>query len=56
MVFDTIAMSYRGAPIRYDPHRPGYHYSNMSWQLPGIDLTEGDLMGTSDHGCFQRYP
>lgn len=34
----------RGAPIEYDAHRHGFFYADMSWQLPGIDLTEGDLM------------
>jgi predicted DNA-binding transcriptional regulator YafY len=34
----------RGAPIEYDPHRHGYWYTDLSWQLPAIDLTEGDLM------------
>lgn len=41
---DIEKMRDRGAPIEYDPRRHGFYYSNMSWQLPGIDLTEGDLM------------
>jgi proteasome accessory factor B len=41
---DIEKMRDRGAPIEYDPQRHGYYYSDMSWQLPGIDLTEGDLM------------
>ena len=41
---DIEKMRDRGAPIEYDPHRHGYYYTDMSWQLPGIDLTEGDLM------------
>ncbi|TVR50943.1 MAG: WYL domain-containing protein [Spirochaetaceae bacterium] len=35
----------RGAPIEYDPTRHGYFYTDENWQLPGIVLTEGDLMG-----------
>ena len=41
---DIEKMRDRGATIEYDPHRHGYYYTDMSWQLPGIDLTEGDLM------------
>ncbi len=35
----------RGAPIEYDAQRHGYYYTDENWQLPGIVLTEGDLMG-----------
>tara|TARA_B100000614_G_scaffold154855_1_gene137125 strand:+ start:283 stop:1269 length:987 start_codon:yes stop_codon:yes gene_type:complete len=41
---DIEKMRDRGAPIEYDPRRHGFFYSDMSWQLPGLDLTEGDLM------------
>lgn len=41
---DIRMMRDRGAPIEFDTHRQGYYYSNMSWQLPGIELTDGDLL------------
>lgn len=41
---DIEKMRDRGAPIVYDTHRHGFYYADESWQLPGIDLTEGDLM------------
>jgi predicted DNA-binding transcriptional regulator YafY len=41
---DMGEMRDRGAPIEYDPRRHGYYYSDLSWQLPALDLTEGDLM------------
>jgi predicted DNA-binding transcriptional regulator YafY len=41
---DMNEMRDRGAPIEYDPRRHGYYYSDLSWQLPALDLTEGDLM------------
>lgn len=34
-----------GAPIEYDPSRKGYHYAEPGWSLPGIQLTEGELLG-----------
>lgn len=34
-----------GAPIEYDPSRKGYHYTESAWALPGIQLTEGELLG-----------
>ena len=34
-----------GAPIEYDPARKGYHYTQPAWSLPGILLTEGELLG-----------
>ena len=34
-----------GAPIAYDPSRKGYYYSDESWSLPGIRITEGELLG-----------
>ena len=33
-----------GAPIEYDRRRHGFFYADMSWSLPSIHLTEGDLM------------
>ncbi len=41
---DIEKMRDRGAPIEYDPHRHGYYYTDTSWELPAINLTEGDLM------------
>lgn len=34
-----------GAPIEYDASRHGYYYSDETFELPGILLTEGDLLG-----------
>ena len=34
-----------GAPIEYDPSKKGYHYAERGWSLPGIQFTEGDLLG-----------
>ena len=33
------------APIAYDPSRKGYHYTQPNWTLPGLRLTEGELLG-----------
>ena len=33
-----------GAPIEYDPARNGYVYTEPSWSLPNIRLTEGELL------------
>ncbi len=41
---DIEKMRDRGAPIEYDQRHHGYYYSDLSWQLPAIDLTEGALM------------
>ncbi|MFH1422035.1 MAG: WYL domain-containing protein [Planctomycetota bacterium] len=32
-----------GAPIEYDFKNKGYFYTDTSWQLTGLDLTEGEL-------------
>lgn len=32
-----------GAPIEFDRYHNGYHYTDTAWQLPGLDLTEGEL-------------
>ncbi len=32
-----------GAPIEYDRERKGYRYTNDSWMLPSLMLTEGEL-------------
>lgn len=31
------------APLGYDPVRRGFHYTDRTWQLPAVDLTEGEL-------------
>ena len=41
---DIEKMRDSGAPIEYEPRRHGYYYTDESWQLPAINLTEGDLM------------
>ncbi|MCE9636439.1 MAG: WYL domain-containing protein [Planctomycetes bacterium] len=33
----------RGAPLAYDRDRRGYYYTDPSWQLKRLDLTEGEL-------------
>ncbi|MBN1256586.1 MAG: WYL domain-containing transcriptional regulator [Planctomycetes bacterium] len=32
------------APLDYDPARQGYHYTDRSWMLPMMDLTEMELL------------
>jgi len=34
-----------GTPIAYDPSRKGYHYTDRDWSLPGLRVTEGELLG-----------
>ena len=36
-----------GAPLEFDRPRGGYHYTEPHWSLPGIRLTEGDLLGVA---------
>jgi proteasome accessory factor B len=31
------------APIEYDPDRRGYFYTETSWRMPRLELTEGEL-------------
>lgn len=33
-----------GAPIEFDPQRNGFCYTNPSWSLPAMQLTEGELL------------
>ncbi|NQT91799.1 MAG: WYL domain-containing protein [Lentisphaerae bacterium] len=33
------------APIAYDPSRKGYHYTDRNWSLPGLRVSEGELLG-----------
>ena len=32
-----------GAPIEYDRKRQGYYYTDITWFLPALSVTEGDL-------------
>ncbi len=32
------------APIRFDPRRNGYHYTEPTYRLPLFQLTEGELI------------
>ena len=32
------------APVAYDAERKGYYYTVRSWVMPGLDLTEGELL------------
>lgn len=41
---DIEKLRMRGAPIEYDARRHGWYYADDTWQLPALDLTEGDLM------------
>lgn len=41
---DIEKMRDQGAPIEYEPRRHGYYYAHDNWQLPAMNLTEGDLM------------
>ncbi len=34
----------QGAPIEYEPSRHGYFYTDENFQLPALNLTEGDLL------------
>lgn len=34
-----------GAPIAYDASRKGYYYADRNWSLPGIRVSEGELLG-----------
>ncbi|TVR02305.1 MAG: transcriptional regulator, partial [Spirochaetaceae bacterium] len=34
----------QGAPIEYDARRHGYFYSDESFSLPALSLSEGDLL------------
>lgn len=41
---DIEQMRDDGAPIAYDERRHGYYYTDLSYRLPALQLTEGDLM------------
>jgi predicted DNA-binding transcriptional regulator YafY len=32
-----------GAPLDYDPQKRGYVYTESSWSMPGLQITEGEL-------------
>jgi proteasome accessory factor B len=42
---DVEFLKERGAPLEFDAARNGYRYSDRSWRLPALDLTEGELFG-----------
>jgi predicted DNA-binding transcriptional regulator YafY len=42
---DRSFMIYRlGAPIEFDRERGGWYYTDKTWSLPGIYVTQGELM------------
>ena len=42
---DRSFMIYRlGAPIAFDRERGGWYYTDKTWSLPGIYVTQGELM------------
>ena len=42
---DRSFMIYRlGAPIEFDRERGGWFYTDKTWSLPGIYVTQGELM------------
>jgi len=41
---DIEFLKERGAPLQYDSVKNGYRYTDRSWQLPALDLTEGELL------------
>jgi len=42
---DREFMIYRlGAPIEFDRERGGWYYSDQTWALPGVIVTEGELL------------
>lgn len=42
---DRSFMVYRlGAPIEFDRERGGWYYTDKTWNLPGIYVTQGELM------------
>ncbi len=40
---DTNWMKDMGAPIEYDPSRKGYYYTDLSWRIPAMSLSQADL-------------
>jgi predicted DNA-binding transcriptional regulator YafY len=42
---DRVFMIYRlGAPIEFDRERGGWYYTDQTWILPGMMVTEGELL------------
>jgi predicted DNA-binding transcriptional regulator YafY len=41
---DLELLRERGAPIEYDPAANGYVYTDRSWQLPAMEVSEGELL------------
>ncbi len=45
-----------GAPILFDPKRNGYHYTDPSFRLPAVSMTEGELLAlVLAERAFQQY-
>ncbi len=41
---DIEFLKEKGAPLAYDGAANGYRYTDRSWQMPMLDLTEGELL------------
>ncbi len=41
---DVELLRQMGAPVAYDEVRRGYFYEEASWQMPMLELTEGELL------------
>lgn len=41
---DIELLKEMGAPLEFDPVKNGYHYTDRSWQMPAITLSEGELL------------
>jgi predicted DNA-binding transcriptional regulator YafY len=41
---DIQLLKERGAPIEYDPTENGYFYTDRSWSLPAMEVSEGELL------------
>ena len=49
-----------GAPLEFDPAHNGFRYTDTAWQMPGLELTEGEflalLMFTRVGKLFKNTP
>ena len=41
---DIEFLKEKGAPLEYDSRKNGYYYADRTWQMPMLDLTEGELL------------
>lgn len=41
---DIEFLKEKGAPLEFDGAKNGYRYTDRSWQMPMLDLTEGELL------------